>query len=126
MGRRQVVVSSMTMTAVVLLAMIFAGALFPGMPYPALGHNNTLGWTNTVNRADLIDVYKLTLDDSGTRYRFDGAWRAGQQPRIEDYLFNKMKLSVYDMVKAVDRGMHIADLRLIEKSGGKSGLYRAE
>ena len=40
-----------------------AGALFPGSPFVLLGHNRTLGWTNTVNRPDLIDVYKLTLDD---------------------------------------------------------------
>jgi cyclic pyranopterin monophosphate synthase len=33
-------------------------------------------------------------------------------------------LTVYDMVKAVDRGVTITDLRLIEKSGGKSGLWR--
>lgn len=32
-------------------------------------------------------------------------------------------LTVYDMVKAVDRGMTIADTRLVKKSGGKSGLY---
>src|SRR3546814_8001652 len=48
---------------------------FPGSPYPFLGHNKYLGWTNTVNRPDLIDVYRLTLDDSGDNYRFDGAWR---------------------------------------------------
>ena len=35
-------------------------------------------------------------------------------------------LTLYDMVKAVDRGMRIADLRLIEKSGGKSGAFHAE
>jgi cyclic pyranopterin phosphate synthase len=33
-------------------------------------------------------------------------------------------LTVYDMVKAVDRGVTISNLRLIEKSGGKSGLWR--
>lgn len=60
----------------------FAGATFPGSPYPFLGHNKDLGWTNTVNRADLIDVYKLTLDDSGTRYRFDGAWRPLETRRV--------------------------------------------
>ena len=33
-------------------------------------------------------------------------------------------LTIYDMVKAVDRGMTIQDLRLDEKSGGRSGNYR--
>lgn len=53
----------------------FAGANFPGSPFPFLGHNEHLGWTNTVNRPDLVDVYQLTLDDSGTRYKLDGEWR---------------------------------------------------
>jgi cyclic pyranopterin monophosphate synthase len=35
-------------------------------------------------------------------------------------------LTLYDMCKAVDRGMRITDLRLVDKSGGKSGTYRAE
>ena len=33
-------------------------------------------------------------------------------------------LTVYDMVKAVDRGMTLTDLRLDEKHGGKSGTFR--
>ncbi len=32
-------------------------------------------------------------------------------------------LTVYDMVKAVDRAMHIEGVRLVHKSGGKSGTY---
>jgi cyclic pyranopterin phosphate synthase len=35
-------------------------------------------------------------------------------------------LTIYDMVKAVERGMRIEGIRLLEKSGGKSGHYRAE
>ena len=35
-------------------------------------------------------------------------------------------LTIYDMLKAVDRGMKIADLRVVEKSGGKSGLFKAD
>jgi len=35
-------------------------------------------------------------------------------------------LTIYDMVKAVDRGMRIEDLRLLEKKGGRSGLWRSE
>jgi len=34
-------------------------------------------------------------------------------------------LTVYDMCKALDRGIEITRLRLLEKSGGKSGTYRA-
>jgi cyclic pyranopterin phosphate synthase len=34
-------------------------------------------------------------------------------------------LTIYDMVKAVDRGMHIEAVRLVYKSGGKSGTYDA-
>jgi cyclic pyranopterin phosphate synthase len=33
-------------------------------------------------------------------------------------------LTVYDMLKAVDRGMTLSDLRLEEKHGGKSGTFR--
>lgn len=35
-------------------------------------------------------------------------------------------LTVYDMAKAVDRGMRIEALRLIEKSGGRSGHWQGE
>jgi cyclic pyranopterin phosphate synthase len=33
-------------------------------------------------------------------------------------------LTIYDMVKAVERGMRIEGIRLVEKSGGRSGRYR--
>ncbi len=35
-------------------------------------------------------------------------------------------LTIYDMAKAVDRGMRIGDIRLTHKSGGKSGDYKAK
>ncbi len=34
-------------------------------------------------------------------------------------------LTIYDMVKAVDKAMVIGDIRLVEKRGGRSGEYRA-
>ena len=34
-------------------------------------------------------------------------------------------LTIYDMCKAVDRGMRIEGVRLLEKSGGRSGRYKA-
>ena len=35
-------------------------------------------------------------------------------------------LTIYDMLKAVDRAMSIGDIRVVEKTGGRSGTYRAE
>jgi cyclic pyranopterin phosphate synthase len=35
-------------------------------------------------------------------------------------------LTVYDMCKAVDRGMRLTDIRLTFKSGGKSGMFKAD
>lgn len=35
-------------------------------------------------------------------------------------------LTIYDMCKAIDRGMRLSDIRLVEKSGGKSGRYKAK
>jgi cyclic pyranopterin phosphate synthase len=35
-------------------------------------------------------------------------------------------LTIYDMCKAVDRSMKIQDVRLVEKSGGKSGHFLSE
>jgi cyclic pyranopterin monophosphate synthase len=34
-------------------------------------------------------------------------------------------LTIYDMCKSADRGMHVEDVRLLEKSGGKSGHFKA-
>ena len=35
-------------------------------------------------------------------------------------------LTVYDMCKAVDRGMRLTDIRLVQKVGGKSGTFKSE
>ena len=35
-------------------------------------------------------------------------------------------LTIYDMCKAIDRGMEMGSIHLVEKQGGKSGHYRAE
>jgi cyclic pyranopterin phosphate synthase len=35
-------------------------------------------------------------------------------------------LTIYDMCKAVDRGMVMGDVRLLEKSGGNSGTWVSE
>jgi len=35
-------------------------------------------------------------------------------------------LTIYDMCKAADKGMRITDIRLVKKTGGKSGAFEAE
>jgi len=35
-------------------------------------------------------------------------------------------LTIYDMCKAADRGMVMGDIRVLEKSGGKSGHWQAD
>ena len=82
----------------------FAGATFPGSPYPFLGHNRDLGWTNTVNRPDLIDVYRLTLDESGDKYRFDGVWRPIEQRRV--WLRVKFGPFTLPIPRTIERSVH--------------------
>ncbi len=59
-----------------------AGALFPGTPFVLMGHNRNLGWTNTVNAPDLIDVFKLVLNEDKTQYRYDGKWLPLKSERV--------------------------------------------
>jgi len=35
-------------------------------------------------------------------------------------------LTIYDMCKAIDRGMRVSEIKLLKKSGGKSGTYEAK
>jgi penicillin amidase/acyl-homoserine-lactone acylase len=53
-----------------------AGGFFPGTPFMLHGHNEHLGWANTVNEPDLVDVYRLTVNPANeNQYRLDGKWR---------------------------------------------------
>ena len=54
------------------------GGLFPGTPLITVGANPNLGWGMTVNKPDLMDVFKLVVNDetNPTKYFFDGSWLA--------------------------------------------------
>jgi len=51
------------------------GGLFPGSPVVFVGHNENIGWSHTVNKPDLIDVYELEINpDNPDQYYFDGKY----------------------------------------------------
>jgi acyl-homoserine-lactone acylase len=51
------------------------GGTFPGGPVIIHGHNPYLGWANTVNKPDLVDVYQLVINpDNEQQYWLDGSW----------------------------------------------------
>ena len=53
-----------------------AGGFFPASPFMLHGHNAHLGWANTVNEPNLVDVYRLTINPANpNQYRLDGKWR---------------------------------------------------
>lgn len=60
-----------------------AGGFFPGSPFMLHGHGERLGWANTVNRPDLIDVYRLIINpDDPQQYRLDGRWVAFERSEV--------------------------------------------
>jgi penicillin amidase/acyl-homoserine-lactone acylase len=53
------------------------GGVFPGTPLILHGAGPKLGWAATVNRPDVFDFFKLTVDDekTPTKYQMDGQWK---------------------------------------------------
>jgi cyclic pyranopterin phosphate synthase len=72
-----------------------------------------------------VDVILTAARDG---YVVEGRARTTAQTGVEMEALTAVSvaaLTLYDMVKAVDRGMVIGDIRLVAKSGGRSGDYRA-
>jgi cyclic pyranopterin phosphate synthase len=75
-----------------------------------------------------IDV-TITLDDAGNRAVIRAAACTTGKTGVEMEALTAATvaaLTIYDMAKAVDRGMRIQNVRLLEKHGGKSGDYVAD
>lgn len=69
---------------------------------------------------------ELTLDESLPGVRVSAEVRVAGQTGVEMEALTAVSiacLTIYDMVKAVDRGMRIQAIELVHKSGGKSGTY---
>jgi cyclic pyranopterin monophosphate synthase len=73
-----------------------------------------------------IDI-RLSLDDNGVYLESEISTQAQTGVEMEALTAVAVAaLTVYDMCKALDKGMTITNLRLESKTGGKSGDYRRE
>jgi len=71
------------------------------------------------------DVSLTPLDDG---YEIEARVRTTAQTGVEMEALTAVSvaaLTIYDMIKAVDKAMIIGEIRLVEKRGGRSGEYRA-
>lgn len=92
----------------------------------------------TKRTADLIPLcHPLGLDNAevdfeiinDTTIRIEAVARVTGRTGVEMEALTAVSvaaLTIYDMCKAVDRGMTLGPARLLEKTGGKSGPYRAD
>lgn len=75
-----------------------------------------------------IDRVELDVCLEGTVVRVQATvgtrWRTGVEMEAMTAV-TAACLTVYDMLKAIDRGMRISEVRLLEKKGGRSGHWRA-
>jgi len=72
---------------------------------------------------------ELRVDEAIPGVVIEATVRTGGQTGVEMEALTAVAvaaLTVYDMVKAVERGMHISDIHLVLKDGGKSGRYEAK
>lgn len=73
-----------------------------------------------------IDV-RLDLTNSGVEITSTVTCRGATGVEMEALTaVSVAALTIYDMGKAVDKGIVISDIRLIEKRGGRSGVYRRQ
>lgn len=71
----------------------------------------------------------ITLDESANSANITATARTIGKTGVEMEALTAVTaaaLTIYDMAKAVDRSMRLTDIRLVEKTGGQHGDYRAE
>ena len=74
----------------------------------------------------LLDHVDVEISDVGNGFNVVSRVRSTGKTGVEMEALTAVAvaaLTLYDMIKAVDRSMVIGDIRLLEKSGGRSGIY---
>jgi cyclic pyranopterin phosphate synthase len=88
----------------------------------------TADWIPLAHPIPLDSVeLQLELDPPAGRVRIEATARAHARTGVEMEALVAVSaacLALYDMCKAVDRGMRVEAVRLVEKRGGKSGHWR--
>lgn len=116
------------------IATILAGGLKKG---DALAVARVAGIMAAKKTAELIPLChpipltKVSIDitgDGATAIRIEATAETTGQTGVEMEALvaaSTAALTLYDMAKAIDRAMVVSDIRVLEKSGGKSGDYQA-
>ena len=103
----------------------------------ALGVARIAGIQGAKRTAELIPLchpialhgVEVTLDVSDDAVEIEASVRTADRTGVEMEALTAVAtaaLTIVDMVKAVDRGAVVTDIRLIEKTGGRSGVFRRE
>jgi cyclic pyranopterin phosphate synthase len=112
--------------------LIQAGTLKKGDPLQAARVAGILAAKQTAALIPLchplpLSTVQVDLTPSPRGYEIEARVRTSAQTGVEMEALTAVSvaaLTIYDMVKAVDKSMVIGEIRLMFKSGGKSGTYR--
>jgi cyclic pyranopterin monophosphate synthase len=112
--------------------LVRAGALKKGDPLQAARVAGIMAAKQTAALIPLchplpISNVQVELTPTATGYDIEATVRTNAQTGVEMEALTAVavaSLTVYDMVKAVDRSMVIGDIRLVYKSGGRSGTWK--
>lgn len=78
-----------------------------------------------LNKIDVV----CTPDASQSAVRIEAQVRVNGKTGVEMEALTAVSvaaLTIYDMAKAVDRGMQLTDIRVVYKEGGKSGVFQQD
>ena len=129
---RRAVASARVLMSAETVAALRAGRTPKGDPLEAARIAGIMAAKRTADLIPLCHPLPLTHADVRAELRDDGVYLEAEaattaQTGVEMEALTAAAvaaLTVYDMCKAVEKGMTIADVRLEEKTGGKSGTWR--
>jgi cyclic pyranopterin phosphate synthase len=129
-NRQAIARGAITMSAMAL-KLIRRGEVAKGDPLQAARLAGILAAKQTASLIPLCHPLPLThvsveLTPSRSGYAIEARVRTSAQTGVEMEALTAVAvaaLTIYDMVKAVDKEMVIGDICLVEKTGGKSGRY---